>query len=75
METFFINFWHNFWHDELAFKRWMRGGLNACAAILVQVVADPMWSTWSGKQWLIKMLPSVVAFAAGSVTATRKDSQ
>jgi len=69
MWTWFINFRHAFFYDELAFKRWLRGGLGFAAGVLTQLVADPLWSTWSASQWVIKLIPALVMFSAGSVTA------
>lgn len=62
-----------FLHDPLAVKRWVRGGLNAGATIVAQVIIDPGWQTWTAKQWLLHAVPAVVAFAAGSVTAGEKN--
>lgn len=66
------NFIHSFLYDELAAKRWLRGGGLAVAAVLTQVIADPAWATWSLKQWCLKLVPAVVFFASGSVTARVK---
>ncbi len=73
MLEWWSNFKHAFLYDELAVKRWVRGGGLAVAGILTQVMADPLWTTWSFKQWSLKLIPSVVLFASGSVTATRKN--
>lgn len=62
----------NFLFDEMAAKRWIRGSLGAAATILSQVIVDPLWSTWTIKQWFVHSLPALVAFAAGSVTAGDK---
>lgn len=62
----------NFLHDEMAAKRWIRGGLNAGALVLGQVIIDPAWSTWTFKQWMVHLIPPAIAFAAGSVTAGDK---
>ena len=62
-----------FIYDEMAAKRWIRGGLNFSATIAAQLVIDPAWSTWTFKQWAVHAVPAVVAFAAGSVTAGEKN--
>lgn len=72
MVTLFRKLVDNFLHDEMAAKRWIRGGLNACASVLGQVIIDPTWSTWTVKQWMVHLVPSAIGFAAGAVTAGDK---
>jgi hypothetical protein len=73
MITLWKSFLQAFLYDEMAVKRWVRGGLNAAAVVLGQVIIDPTWNMWTPKQWLIHLVPSVLAFAAGSVTAGEKN--
>ena len=68
MITLWRKFLQAFLYDEQAFKRWIRGGLNAAATIGGQLVIDPAWSSWTGKQWLVHMVPPAIAFIAGAVT-------
>lgn len=76
MVTLWKKFIDAFLHDEMAVKRWARGGLNFAATIGAQlVVADSAWATWSGKQWLLHSVPAIVAFFAGTVTAGDKTPQ
>jgi hypothetical protein len=72
MVTLFRKFIDAFLHDEMAAKRWIRGGLNFGATIAAQVVIDPAWVTWTFKQWLVHSVPAVVSFFAGTVTAGDK---
>lgn len=73
MVTMFQKLVHAFLYDEMAAKRWIRGGLNFGATIAAQLVIDPTWSMWTPKQWFVHAVPAAVAFAAGSVTAGEKN--
>jgi len=63
------SFVHAFLYDEMAIKRWVRGLLSAGAMVMAQVILDQTWYTWTFKQWTLHMVPSIISFAAGSVTA------
>lgn len=66
-------FLNAFLYDELAAKRWLRGTFNAVALTAAQVVVDPAWQTWGKKEWLVRMVPGLIAFVAGSITAGEKN--
>jgi hypothetical protein len=72
MKPLFTNLLNAFWYDELAFRRWLRGGMFALAPIVAQLMNDPLWTTWTAKQWTVKVIPSLVLFAAGAMQSSAK---
>ncbi len=72
MIPFFRAFLVAFFTDTLAFRRWMRGLLAAAVPILLQVMLDKSWPTWTAREWVIRSIPSVLAFAHGSMQSSAK---
>lgn len=72
MIPFFRVFVVAFFTDPLAFRRWMRGLLAAAVPIGVQLMVDKAWPTWSVHEWMIRLVPSVLAFAHGAMQSSAK---
>src|SRR4051794_13924381 len=72
MFPFLARVYHAFFKDELAFRRWMRGGLFFLFTIAGQLVLDPKWETWTFRDWMVHAIPAVIAFAGGAMQSSAK---
>jgi len=60
-------------YDELAVRRWIRGGLLWLGTLASQLMADPTWETWTLRQWLTRAGVAAIVGAGGMVTAGEKN--
>jgi hypothetical protein len=61
-----------FFTDELAFRRWLRGLVSAAVPISLQLLMDEKWPTWTVKEWMVRAIPSAIAFVHGAMQSSAK---
>jgi hypothetical protein len=61
--------WAAILYDEMAVRRWLRGALLAVAFAGAQLAATPAGeaATWTGKEWAVRVLFSLLAGAAAMI--------
>lgn len=75
MKTLITKTLHALWTDELAARRWIRGGLLWAGAVGTQLVSAGAEAAeqWTLRQWAVRLLVAGIVGAAGMVTAGERN--